>query len=66
LPRSYFHTKDMKSKVNLNTPNGKSLRTTIPESVVETLEIMKGDTLDWTVKPENDKMVVVVKKAEGP
>jgi bifunctional DNA-binding transcriptional regulator/antitoxin component of YhaV-PrlF toxin-antitoxin module len=53
----------MKSKVNVNTPGGTSLRTTIPESVVETLEIQKGDTLDWTVKPEEGKMIAVVKKA---
>ena len=52
----------MRTKVSFNT--SRSLRTTIPESVVETLEIQKGDTLNWIVKPEEGCMVAVVKHAE--
>lgn len=39
----------------------KSLRTTVPASIVRHYKLSKGDKLDWNFKSENGEVVVVVK-----
>ena len=53
----------MKSTLNPNSPKSKSLRTTVPMAVIETLDLKNGDELDWSLKPDGSIMVAVVKKA---
>lgn len=53
----------MKSKLNPNSPDSISLRTTVPESIVETLNLKKGDTLDWSIENREGQMLAIVKKA---
>lgn len=56
------------TKVTPAASNSKSLRTTIPEWVVQTLKIKAGDEVDWFVQPETvgaktGEMIAIVKKA---
>jgi len=52
------------SKVSKATTTSVSLRTTIPEHIVETLGIHVGDVLDWTVEEKKGKKVTVVRRLE--
>jgi len=42
------------------TTTSKSLRTTVPSGVVKQLKLTVGGKLDWEIKAENGKLVVVV------
>ena len=53
----------MRTKINRNTPGSPSLRTTIPEAIVEYLELNKGDELDWQFEFFEGAKVIVVRKA---
>ena len=53
----------MKSKLNPNSPKSTSLRTTVPEAVIETLNLKRGDAIDWAIESRDSQMVAVVKKA---
>jgi antitoxin component of MazEF toxin-antitoxin module len=54
-----FHT-----TVGLTRPGSPSLRTTIPDGVVQAIELTDGDGLDWFVKSEGESFIVNVKR--GP
>ena len=40
----------------------KSLKSTIPESIVEFLKLKDKDEVEWHMKTQNDSRVVVIKK----
>jgi antitoxin component of MazEF toxin-antitoxin module len=42
-----------------------SLRTTVPESVVNELKVKEGDAIEWERIIYNGKIAIRVKKAEG-
>ena len=46
------------------TKNSSSLRPTIPEQIVEELQLAPGDVLDWEELPEKGKKSVNVRKLE--
>ncbi|KYK19914.1 AbrB family transcriptional regulator [Thermoplasmatales archaeon SG8-52-4] len=39
----------------------KSYRTTVPAGIMNQFNLKEGDKLDWTLKAENDKLIVIVK-----
>jgi len=53
----------MESKVFQVRPNSKSLRGTIPQSVVDSLNIKHGDVLFWSIEARNGKIIAVVEKS---
>ncbi len=40
----------------------KSLKSTIPESIVEFLKLKERDEVEWHMETQNDNRVVVIKK----
>jgi antitoxin component of MazEF toxin-antitoxin module len=38
-----------------------SLRTTVPRSIVQQLNLTSGDSLDWQIEPREKELVVVVR-----
>lgn len=49
-----------RSKVSKARPDAASLRTTIPNAVVELISLKDGDTLVWNAEPKANCMVVTV------
>lgn len=43
-------------------PETKSLRATVPEGIVEYLELKNGDRLEWKMDMINGKRVAIVKR----
>ena len=54
----------LKSRVGLAKPGTNSLRTTIPEGIVEYLNLKPGDTLEWSMEMVGGTRVTLVKKVE--
>lgn len=52
-----------RTKVVLAQTKSRSLRTTIPASFARTLGIEDGTTLDWDIKPNGDRFVLLVSVA---
>ena len=53
----------MKSKVSYVREGSKSLKSVIPESVVEVLKLVHGDEIDWEIEAESTgKFRVTVRK----
>lgn len=52
----------MKTKVHRNTSRSPSLRSTIPQGIVEFLDLKPGDTINWGFITVNNKHVIVVEK----
>lgn len=50
-----------KTIISKATTTGESLRTTIPIGIAKQFELKEGDKLDWTLKAENGKLIVIVK-----
>jgi len=42
------------------TPSGKSLRATVPISIVRQFRLKIGDKLNWTIEARNGELIVVV------
>lgn len=40
---------------------GNSLRITVPVSIVRQFDLQEGDSLDWTLKVKDNKLVIEVK-----
>lgn len=55
----------IRSKVTIAKRDTSSLRSTIPISIVEYLEINKGDYLEWKMELSGSGKVVVIKKSKG-
>jgi bifunctional DNA-binding transcriptional regulator/antitoxin component of YhaV-PrlF toxin-antitoxin module len=43
------------------TTTSRSLRTTVPSGIVNQFNLKKGDKLEWEIKAEDGKLVIVVK-----
>ena len=41
-----------------------SLRTTIPKSIVRFMKLNEGDKIDWDLKAQDNKIILIVTKAE--
>lgn len=52
----------MESTVSIYKKGTKSLRTTVPESIVEFLELKDGDKIDWSFVDGKTRKVIVMKK----
>ena len=56
---------DFSTKVTVARPNSTSLRATIPEAIVQLLDLKAGDEMVWTVRALNEKIHVYVSKKKG-
>ena len=54
----------VKSKVGKANTINDSLRVIIPQNVKQILQLEPGDTLEWQINSENDKIVIIVEKSE--
>jgi len=54
----------LKSKVGLAKPGTNSLKTTIPEGIVEYLNLKPGDMLEWSMEIVKGNRVTFVKKVQ--
>jgi bifunctional DNA-binding transcriptional regulator/antitoxin component of YhaV-PrlF toxin-antitoxin module len=43
------------------TTTSKSLRTTVPSGIVNQLNLKEGNKLEWEIRAENGRLVVVVR-----
>jgi antitoxin component of MazEF toxin-antitoxin module len=50
--------------VTLNSSKRKSLRSTIPISVVRNMGLKEGDNLSWKYEIKNDEIVTTVRKVK--
>ena len=55
-----FMASGEQTKVTVARPGSKSLRTTIPAGIVSHFSINKGDTVHWTIEPNNGILRIVV------
>jgi len=53
--------------LSLASPNGRSLRTTVPMSIVKHFKLKEKDRLKWEIYAENSKLLILLKplKREG-
>jgi antitoxin component of MazEF toxin-antitoxin module len=56
--------KKVKKQTKVGTAGGNSLRVGIPETVVDLLQLERGNLVNWIVKVESDKITVCMEKAE--
>lgn len=54
----------LKSKVGKANTINDSLRVIIPQNVKQILQLEAGDTLEWKINSENDKIIVTIEKSE--
>jgi bifunctional DNA-binding transcriptional regulator/antitoxin component of YhaV-PrlF toxin-antitoxin module len=47
------------------TTKSKSLRTTIPMGIVKQFNLSEGDKIDWEIRAEEGKLIIVVKPVKG-
>jgi bifunctional DNA-binding transcriptional regulator/antitoxin component of YhaV-PrlF toxin-antitoxin module len=55
----------LRSKVGLAKTGTSSLRTTIPEGIVEYLNLKPGDILEWSMEIIDSARVTVVRKVRN-
>jgi bifunctional DNA-binding transcriptional regulator/antitoxin component of YhaV-PrlF toxin-antitoxin module len=55
----------LRSKVGLAKTGTSSLRTTIPEGIVEYLNLKPGDILEWSMEIIDSARVTVVRKVKN-
>jgi bifunctional DNA-binding transcriptional regulator/antitoxin component of YhaV-PrlF toxin-antitoxin module len=55
----------LRSKVGLAKTGTSSLRTTIPEGIVEYLNLKPGDILEWSMETIDSARVTVVRKVRN-
>jgi len=53
-------TSGQKSALVKARSNSSSLRTTVPAGIVSQFGLKEGDQLDWSLKAEGDKLLLVV------
>ncbi len=56
---------EFSSKLTVARPNSTSLRATVPEAIVQLLDLKAGDELVWTAKAINDKMQIYITRKKG-
>ncbi len=47
------------------TTKSKSLRTTIPMGIVRQFNLSEGDKIEWEIRAEEGKLIIVVKPMKG-
>jgi antitoxin component of MazEF toxin-antitoxin module len=47
--------------LSLASPNGRSLRTTVPMSIVKHLKLKEKDKLKWEIEPKNNEFLIIVR-----
>jgi bifunctional DNA-binding transcriptional regulator/antitoxin component of YhaV-PrlF toxin-antitoxin module len=52
------------SRITRTVRKSSSLRTTIPEQVAEFLKLVPGDSLEWTVRIQDSRISVYVRRLE--
>ncbi|MEA4957580.1 MAG: hypothetical protein VB038_07625 [Methanobrevibacter sp.] len=52
------------SKVMKHNPNSSSVRAVIPKSISAILDTKDGDVVNWKALTKNDKIFVIIEKAE--
>ena len=52
----------MESKVFQVRSNSKCLRGTIPQSVVDSLKLVHGDTIKWSIEIQGNKIIATIEK----
>ena len=52
------------TKVNRANNNAKTLRTSIPKEIVNSLELSHGDDLVWNVEVVNEELKIFVSKQD--
>ena len=52
------------TKLAKANPQSTSIRTTVPNAVVQQLNLEVGDRLDWDIRSEDGKKYVIVSKVE--
>lgn len=53
-----------KTKISRGASNTNSVRTTLPATIAQTLEVKAGDRIEWIVESINDEIKVSVAKVE--
>jgi antitoxin component of MazEF toxin-antitoxin module len=53
-----------KSKISIARPGSTSLRATIPEAIVQFLELKEGDALEWQMTDTQEGRTATVRKAK--
>lgn len=53
----------VQSKVSHVQRNSKSVKTTIPRGVAQSLKVQDGDAIDWEIVAEDGKIIAKVRKA---
>ena len=61
---TYIRHSNMKSKLTKISDRQKSLRTILPQSVLEILNLEAGNYIEWKPQIENGKIIFIVTKAE--
>lgn len=51
---------EFKTKVNKAKTTGRSLKTTIPMTLIEVLDLKSGSTLKWNCEMEKDKVTICI------
>lgn len=53
-----------KTKITKGATKANSVRTTFPAPIAQMMDIEVGDSIEWTVESNNDKLTVTVTKVE--
>jgi antitoxin component of MazEF toxin-antitoxin module len=54
-----------RTKLTAAVSKKESLRTTVPRSIVQQLNLTSGDSLDWQLEVRNGELVVAVRPIKG-
>jgi bifunctional DNA-binding transcriptional regulator/antitoxin component of YhaV-PrlF toxin-antitoxin module len=50
----------MKTTIAKASTKSESLRTTVPAGIVQQFNLKEGDTLEWSIEPRKNKLIIVV------
>ena len=53
-----------KTKITKGATKANSVRTTFPAPIAQMMDISVGDTVEWTLESNNDKISVTITKVE--
>jgi len=57
-----MNTRKFTSKVSKANTHSNSLKCTIPQQVVSSLDITNGDNIKWIIKEDGEKITVTIEK----
>lgn len=55
---------DCVTSLTTASPNSRSLKTTVPISIVRLLKLRDKDKIKWNVKPENNRFLITIEPIE--